>query len=179
MRQSRLQRVPRERGKAAYCPLPTGQRASGLLLGFLGGNRFGAVARMAEDAVPAGGLGAIQGRVGPGDQRFRRIAFLGRGHAAADGDRQPTGHLSPQPLGERACPGQIRVRHDDHELLAPVSGDDVGLADALVEQPGKLLQHAIAVKVPFLIVHLLEVVDVEQGHRENSNGSGPSAPVGR
>ena len=34
------------------------------------------------------------------------------------------------------------------------------------EQPGKFDQHAVAVQVPFLVVHPLEMVDVEDGQRE-------------
>ena len=47
------------------------------------------------------------------------------------------------------------MRHDDDELFSAVAAHDVGFADPLVEQAGKLLQYVIPVEVAVAVVYLL------------------------
>ena len=62
---------------------------------------------------------------------------------------------------------RVRVRHDQQELLAAEAAEDVVLAHALVDEPGELLQQLVARQVAVRVVVVLEVVDVEQEHREH------------
>src|SRR5207237_7748578 len=58
------------------------------------------------------------------------------------------------------------LRHHDHELVAAVAHWNVGRAQRLQEQPANLVQHLRAGLVAVAVVHPLEVVQVEEDHRD-------------
>ncbi|MNN81357.1 hypothetical protein D3C81_1981760 [compost metagenome] len=58
----------------------------------------------------------------------------------------------------------IGVRHDDGELLAAVSANEIGLAQALLEKQRQALDHPVTHGVTVAVVDPLEVIDIE--HRE-------------
>ena len=61
----------------------------------------------------------------------------------------------------------MSVSGDDHEeFLAAVAAHHVGLAGRLVQEPGDLLQGLVPAEVALLVVDVLEVIDVEQGHEK-------------
>ena len=80
-----------------------------------------------------------------------------------------------QALGDGHRDGVGRVRQHERELLAAEPGGDVGAARARAQQPGELLEHAIARVVPERVVHALEVVEVADQQRERP--AGRDAPV--
>ena len=64
--------------------------------------------------------------------------------------------------------GQVTVGagEDDDELLAAIAAEVVLGAEARLERPGDRLQHDVPDLVSERVVDLLEVVDVEEEHRE-------------
>ena len=60
----------------------------------------------------------------------------------------------------------IRVGHGDDKLLAPHAAGKIDPADGLADPPGKLAQHIVARRVAISVVDRLEVVDVEDQHRQ-------------
>jgi hypothetical protein len=82
--------------------------------------------------------------------------------------------------GERL--GGDGVGHDEQELLPAEAAEDVVLAHGLVYEPGELLQQLVAGEMAVRVVVVLEVVDVEQEHREQvprRRGAGVALVVGR
>jgi hypothetical protein len=73
---------------------------------------------------------------------------------------------APRALGEDHRAGERRLGQHDGELVAAVAGGAVLAPAVLVQQRGDALQHGVAGEVAVAIVHRLEVVDVEQQHRE-------------
>ena len=59
------------------------------------------------------------------------------------------------------CAAQFGLRHQDDELFAAVTRDDVGFAGRFVNQLGHRLQHLVAGDVATLIVDGLEMIDVD------------------
>src|SRR5215469_5973677 len=53
------------------------------------------------------------------------------------------------------------LRHQNGELLAPITADHVNLTNLLTENTGHLTQHFVAEQVSKLVVETFEVVDVD------------------
>ena len=79
------------------------------------------------------------------------------GHLAADGLDHIVGH-QPNLVG-------IGLGEQYGEFVPADSSDDIGLAKALAEQSGHALQDVIPRPVPERVVHVLEVVEVDEHHR--------------
>src|SRR3569833_3122091 len=72
-------------------------------------------------------------------------------------------------LREHAHVGGLRdVVQQDHEFIAAETRDGVALAQTAVEAPRELLQQAVASVVPEGIVDVLEAVEVEEHHRDQT-----------
>jgi hypothetical protein len=54
------------------------------------------------------------------------------------------------------------VCHHDHQLVPGEAGDGVGVAHGLLQALGHLAQQEIARVVPQRIVHLFEVVEIDE-----------------
>ncbi len=127
-------------------------------------------------------LGLVHGDVGPA-QQLGQVGGAGRGHHHADGDldRHPhPGHLGRrgQPLGDVPSLTQ-RVRHRggtvrDHrvrgqqqgELVTAESGQQVAGAGQRLEPVGGQSEQLIAGRVPEGVVHLFELIDIQQQQRD-------------
>ena len=71
------------------------------------------------------------------------------------------------------------LRQDDEKLLAPEAADLVHRAHVLAQQRGELAQHAVAHRMTEGVVDVLEMVDVDQHHRERrAVAVGPGLLVG-
>lgn len=79
----------------------------------------------------------------------------------ADGDRVFTEHPFLHALSLGFRPGQIAVQHHD-ELVSTPAADDIAGTGIRAQLLGKLLQKAVARRVPMVVVDLLEVVQVEE-----------------
>ena len=69
---------------------------------------------------------------------------------------------SQQALQCVLCAFQCNVRHDDDKLFSTVAAHHVGATQALHEQRRKHTQHDVTRFVAPLVVHGLEVVQIEQ-----------------
>src|SRR3954452_1447400 len=140
-------------------------------------------------AVAAVPLRLVQSLVGYLDQAVRQDSgHRGyRGHAQADRDDAAVhqfvrltevGHRLAGPLGDLVGAGRTGSRHDDRELLAAVTGDQVNAPYAAGQGPRDQPQAFVAPLVAVVIVVLLEVVDVD--HREPDRLAGPqrTQPLG-
>ena len=58
--------------------------------------------------------------------------------------------------------GRVGVGKQDYELVAPVSGHKVAVANAFEPAPGKSLQQVVAHSVPVTVIDVLEVVEIEK-----------------
>src|SRR5512133_2011067 len=124
----------------------------------------------ADDAVPALGLGLVEGLVGPGQHPLQRVLgpFPGRqadaqGHPVIGGKARQ-GFLSDmfaEPLGQGAKALQIRLGSVGQELLAA----DAAQLVHLPQPEGHALRHDAEHLVPGgvaeAVVHGLEVVEVD------------------
>jgi hypothetical protein len=82
-----------------------------------------------------------------------------------DGGRRDRG---AQALGGERRPGQVALGHQPRPLLAAHAFEDVGLAEVGSRELGDGPQGIVAGAVAVPVVHLLEVVDVEQGQAQGA-----------
>ena len=96
------------------------------------------------------------------------------GHA--DADREPQrlplmAHFgvfdgAADVLGDGARHLDLPVRQDHHEFLAAVAAEDVLVAELRIDDLGDLLQAVVAAGVAQLVVDRLEMVDIDEQHRQ-------------
>src|SRR5690606_14792502 len=100
-----------------------------------------------------------------------------RGESDGDGDAHLralhqeglVGDEGAQPLRRRVCLPCVGLGEDDHEFLAAITSEDVGLAQKAQANPRReLLENAVARQMPVGVVEPLEVVDVEEEQREGA-----------
>ena len=133
---------------------------------------LGAVVPVA--AVAAGLLRGVDAVVGAAEQLDAVFAGDALGHADARGHAERLagelhGHALDGPansLGGHLAFGDLRVRHDDGELLAAVTARQVARFDDPRQRAADAPQHLVAGLMAVHVVELLEVVDVENQHRE-------------
>ena len=77
-------------------------------------------------------------------------------------------HAIEDSFGEIAHQLRRSLRADDQKLLAAPAIDGIDLAYRGLDQLGELDQHLVADKMAELVVHALEMVEVEQNDRERS-----------
>ena len=81
--------------------------------------------------------------------------------------REPLlGDDAPELLGEDRALLDVRLGEDQHELLAAVPADHVGRPKVRGDRLGDAPQHVVAGRVAVGVVDGLEVVDVDEGHRQ-------------
>ena len=71
-------------------------------------------------------------------------------------------HAIEDSFGEIAHQLRRSLRADDQKLLAAPAIDGIDLAYRRLDQLGELDQHLVADKMAVLVVHALEMVEVEQ-----------------
>src|SRR3569833_1349018 len=88
--------------------------------------------------------------------------------AGGDGALWPIGGLDSgaASLGRLKCRIGIRMGEDNNELLAAISRDEGGLPRRGRQKLADTLEDLVAGRVAIGIVVLLELVDVEQDHRQ-------------
>ena len=72
----------------------------------------------------------------------------------------------PQALGEFDGSFLARVRKQHDELFAADTGEHVAFSQALLDGAGRRDENPVAGRMAVRVVHLLEVVEVEQGERQ-------------
>ena len=128
----------------------------------------------ADDAVAAGGLRAVEGRVGDADELGPvvgvggedRPADRGReGPAAAGLDCERANGLagSVEQVGDAVGVGRLE-QHG--ELLAAEAVDAVRAAQDMADGLAGPAEHGVALRVAERVVHVLEVVEVDHRERE-------------
>src|ERR671910_74345 len=132
--------------------------------------RAAIVRRLREGALV---LAAEQRAVRAGDQRGRRVAgppLRDAGRGGRDVARPQRRELSPdrleRPLRELRGGVLARLDRDDRELVTPVAGDRVVGAHARPEGLSHAPEDLVAGQVAVRLVHLLEVVEIEDHERE-------------
>ncbi len=77
-----------------------------------------------------------------------------------------TGQVFANALGQ--YPGLLpaRIGHDHQELLAAVTPGDIALAHHVAQRRGEVDQHFVAEAMPEAVIDALEVVQVDEHHRE-------------
>jgi len=133
--------------------------------------RFATAAR----AVAAVFLGPVQRPVDNRKQvRDRGLRIAAKRDADADARAQALiaeadcggGEVAPHPIGNGVSLVDVADRHAARKFLAADAREqDIG-AERLRRRTGEGLQHRIADRVSELIVDLLEVIEIEQQHRE-------------
>ena len=87
-------------------------------------------------------------------------------YTKAAGDLKLTEHRitrdpDPQTLCQDLRLFQPGLRHQHNELIASVPCNHVGLADLLLQQPAYARQHQVAFQMTLLIVHVLELIQID------------------
>src|SRR5688572_33187631 len=98
------------------------------------------------------------------------------GTADADGDGQSlllipdqkSFDCAAQVLGNGDDPVRIHLMHEDDELLAAETCDDVGGSQGLRQGGSDGLDHGIAGGMPVSVVDLLEEIDVEEQYGQGA-----------
>src|SRR5439155_13445836 len=124
-----------------------------------------------DDLALAGFLRAVEGVIGPLEERDRVVVRLQLRDSGRDRERS---RLADRPRRDRllqarvelVAVGQIRLREDDRELVTADPARDVGRANDLAHPLGGLGEDAVAGEVADLVVDRLEVVEVEDDERE-------------
>ena len=83
------------------------------------------------------------------------------GLSAAPEKRSQSGARGQQGLGLGNCRYLVRFLQPQRELVTAEAGGNVAGPAALGEEPGKLLEHQIALGVPVHVVNRLEVVEID------------------
>ena len=73
---------------------------------------------------------------------------------------------SPDPLGDLEVPVETGVDQDDGELVASVPGEGVDLRTQVREHPPSCRSACDPTRWPWLVVHQLEAVEVEEQDRQ-------------
>ncbi|HVV30513.1 MAG TPA: hypothetical protein VHC41_06505 [Mycobacteriales bacterium] len=113
------------------------------------------------ETIAPGQLRPVERPVRPVQRRLGTLPAQPQGHAAGEGHRTAgDGPRRPDPL-EDVVPTRPAV-HQDHELLAAESCDQVVLAHLVPRDQGELSKDEIAGTVAVTVVEVLEVVEVEE-----------------
>ena len=99
----------------------------------------------------------------PGGVERRPAQVEGLRHRLADADGHGFGH-DDRRVGRVPGPdaAPLEVRQQDHELVAALARNEVGVTHALAQPVGELGEQQVARVVPQGVVHELEVVEVEE-----------------
>src|SRR5690606_29937894 len=81
-------------------------------------------------------------------------------------------HFRAEPFTELATHLQVGIVEQDAELLAAVSGDEVVLADPLLERVRHAHEDFVPRLVAELVVELLEVIDIDHRQAEPPASAG-------
>src|SRR6266545_5125665 len=120
-------------------------------------------------------LGLVQRAVGSRHERVGAAVARIRGRPEARGYRDDVTARSryaelfdrlANTLGQPACPGKLRTRQDEGDLLAAEACREIELPDGLREDRRDGAQDGVTRLVPVTIVDLLEVVDVGEHERQ-------------
>ena len=91
------------------------------------------------------------------------------GHAEAGGDANGRrtwearlGKLGPDAVRELRRADRVGARQQKQELLAAPAAGEVGVAERRAKDVRELAQHVVADRVPVRVVHVLEVVEVDE-----------------
>jgi hypothetical protein len=76
------------------------------------------------------------------------------------------------PLGGVQSLWLVHAQHHQQELLPAVAPDELLLAHRVREQRGELSEQIVAGDMPIGVVVVLEVIDVEEEHRDRARGAG-------
>lgn len=132
--------------------------------------------RQSHPGVPPAGLGLVERRVGE-FQRMRPIGLRGgaeRMPGPTHGKRQRERAFGAE-VEVEAVPVVEQARHpcrhgvlaqaaeDDDEFLAAPARQQVAFARGPAQEGAEVAQHGVAGGVPVVVVHPLEMVDVDQG----------------
>ena len=137
-----------------------------------------------EEPRPAAafGLGAIERRVGVGDQRDLVGAVLGKdrdadaqaGAQLVAGDLQFARHRRVQSIGERLGDHRLRMSGGDQRELVAANPGEEGSLGGRAQSRGDRLQQPIPHRMPEDVVDFLEAVEIDADHREIlARGGGP------
>ena len=137
-----------------------------------------------RNSVAARMLGDIHSRVGDANDFFRRKSMHGKlatpklpvmwCSLSMGSVREP----QPQALGQDLRLLDAGFRHQDDEFVAAVAGDHVRLPAFLFQQSSDARQHQVAFQVAHGVVHFLELVEIDQHHREWPAGARSAFPLG-
>ncbi len=86
---------------------------------------------------------------------------------------------SPGGLADGHGGGLVDVGQHQHELLASVPGAERLARESFLQQVDDALEHPVTDQVSVGVVHLLEEVQIDQGHREPPTGGPGPAEVGQ
>lgn len=121
------------------------------------------------DAISALGLGAVERRVGQGDEIRPCLRMIGNAEAGRDGNavaarRQDLVllHRKADFFSQREGIRRRLSAEQDCKLLAAVPGYDVGRSQGGACEPGDLLENVITRQVAMIVVDGLEMIDVHQ-----------------
>ena len=132
------------------------------------------------DRAASIGLGAIERRIGVGEQG-RRVLAVGRIDRDADAHSDVGTWLSPlsnsaasapqEPLGERFGGRRLSAVDGDQRELVAAEPREERAAGGLAQPPRDLAQQRVAGRVAEHVVDLLEPVEVDAEHRERLVGA--------
>src|SRR6185312_5462653 len=179
---SRSSSAMRARSVAIVSPLPDGgsppsrgRSTTVLVMGFPG-VRSELGARVADDAIASRSLGYIECVVGGLQQRVavhESRVRPGRDTAANRCLEWPSLERKPvrrypqtRPLGERHRRVDGRAGEEDQKLLAAIAADVIDLAHGCARHRSDLAKHFVARPVAKVVVHQLEVIEVEHRDRQ-------------
>jgi hypothetical protein len=120
-----------------------------------------------RNSIATGLLRSVKGFVGRCDEIAWSVGCrLYRGNPKAGGNSLVRPHVRldrvAKALDRLEAAAQVGVRHHNHELLAPISRNDVGAASSFGHHRCQAPQHFIAGGVPERIVVCLESVDIQE-----------------
>ena len=129
----------------------------------------------------------VEGRVGGGHQRVLVVCALRQSRDAEAGRHpQPPATVHPrhpQPLhrlahalGQQRRAVDVGLGQHHRQLLAPVARRRVDVAREVAQHAGHRRQHLVALLVAVLVVHPLEVVEVDHHQSERRSRSAARAP---
>ena len=125
-----------------------------------------------RDAIPAGALGEVEGRVSAAQQRLgiATVDRIPQRHAAGDAERRQVVHRPRVATRTRSATAMAPFRstsgQQEQELLAAVAEGHVGAAGRTSQDLPDSTERGIAGQVTVLVVVRLEMVEVEEDERK-------------
>ena len=133
---------------------------------------FGQIVAEHSEAIAAGRFGAMQGQIGIAHQDAGRLA-VGRITDDTDADADPQAIIADiefPPHGvQQGLPHLLGlfgggVFQQDHEFVAAETGQESGSRQARPDAPGDRHQQQVAVFVAQRVIHVLEMIEIQQHH---------------